>query len=113
MPGIKQRRPLTDEEKAVLEKLRRSQTAESRLMERAKMVLWSREGMSGNEIARRLGHKAATVYRQLDRFDEEGLSGLRDRQRSGRPREYDEQERGQIIGVARSHPQSLELAFGY
>lgn len=113
MLGIKQRRPLTAEEKAVLEKLKRSRTAESRLVERAKMVLWSREGNSGNEIAKRLGHKVDIIYRQLDRFDEEGLSELRDRQRPGRPLEYDEHERGQIIGVTRTNPQALGLEFGY
>ncbi len=53
------------------------------------------------------------MYRQLDRFDVEGLSGLKDRRRSGRPLAYSEQERGQIIGVARTHPQVLGCGFGY
>jgi transposase len=113
MPGIKERRPLTAEEQTILEKLKRSQRAESRLVERAKMVMWSREGVSGNEIAKRLGREPDTVYRQLDRFDEEGLSGLRDRPRPGRPQVYDEQERGQIIAIARTNPQALDLPFGY
>lgn len=113
MPGIKERRPLTVEERSTLEKLKRSQTAESRLAERAKMVLWSRDGVSGNQIAKRLGREPDTVYRQLDRFEEEGLSGLKDRPRSGRPVEYDEHERGQIIATARTHPHALDLAFGY
>jgi transposase len=112
MPRIKQRRPLTAEEQTTLEKLSRSQTAESRLVERAKMVLWSREGVSGHQIAKRLGREPDTVYRQLDRFDEEGLSGLKDRPRSGRPVTYNEHERGQIIALARTHPQALDLQFG-
>jgi transposase len=113
MPGIKERRPLTVEERTTLEKLKRSQTTESRLVERAKMVLWSREGVSGRQIAERLGREPDTVYRQLDRFDEEGLSGLKDRPRPGRPHEYDERERGQIIATARTSPQALDLEFGY
>lgn len=113
MPGIKERRPLTVEERTTLEKLKRSQTTESRLVERAKMVLWSREGVSGRQIAKRLGREPETVYRQLDRFDKEGLSGLKDRPRPGRPLEYDEQERGQIIAIARTSPQALDLEFGY
>ena len=113
MPGIKQRRPLTAEEQATLERLKRSQTAESRLVERAKMVLWSREGLSGPKIGERLGRKSETVYRQLDRFDKEGLGGLKDRPRPGRPVEYSEQERGKIIAVARTDPEALDLPFGY
>ncbi len=113
MPKPKERRRLTAEEQAILEKLSRSGTVESRLVERAKMVLWSREGISGNQIAQRLGHKAETVYRQLDRFEAEGLSGLQDRAGRGRPPEYSETERGQIIAVARSHPQTLGCEFGY
>ena len=113
MPKPKERRRLTAEEQAILEKLSRSGTVESRLVERAKMVLWSREGISGNQIAQRLGHKAETVYRQLDRFEAKGLSGLQDRAGRGRPPEYSETERGQIIAVARSHPQTLGCEFGY
>lgn len=113
MPKRKERRDLTAEEKQVLEKLSRSQTAERRLVERAQMVLWSREGVSGNEISKRLRHEPDTVYRTLDRFEEEGLSGLKDRARSGRPPEYSEEERGRIIATARTKPTELGRGFGY
>lgn len=113
MPKIKERRALTPEEQTTLEKLSRSQKAESRLVERAKIVLWSRNGISGNQIAIGLGRKSDTIYTWLDRFDAEGLSGLRDLPRSGRPTDYREQERGEIIAVAQTHPQSLDLPFGY
>ena len=113
MPRVKSRRPLTAEERTILEKVSRSQTAESRLVERAKMVLRSQQGVSGHQIAKDLGRDPDTVYLWLDRFDKEGLSGLKDRPRSGRPAEYTEQERGQIIATARTHPQALSCAFGY
>jgi len=77
------------------------------------MVLWSREGVSGNQIAKRLGRDPDTVYRQLERFDEESLSGLKDRPRPGRPVEYSEHERGEMIAIARTDPQALGRAFGY
>lgn len=108
----KARRALTEEERQILEKMSRAGSAEHRLVERAKMVLWSREGVSGYQIAQRLGHEPDTVYRQLDRFDAEGVSGLRDRPRPGRPLRYDEHERGQIIATARTHPQTLGCGFG-
>jgi len=40
MPKILEFRPITEEERIELEQLKRSQTAEARLVERAKMVLW-------------------------------------------------------------------------
>ncbi len=47
----KVRRTLTGEERQILEKLSRSVSGEHRLVERAKMVLWLREGVSGHQIA--------------------------------------------------------------
>lgn len=113
MPKRKERRSLTADERNELERLVRSGKTENRLAERAKMVLWSREGISGNQIAKRLGRDADTVYRQLNRFDAEGITGLSDRSRPGRPHEYTERERGEMIAVARTDPQALGRPFGY
>lgn len=113
MPRRKERRPLTANERQELERLVRSGKTENRLAERAKMVLWSRDGKSGHQIAKGLGREADTVYRQLDRFDAEGLAGLSDRPRPGRPLEYTEHERGEIMAIARTDPQALGCPFGY
>lgn len=40
------------------------------------------------------------------------MAGLQDKPRPGRERIYSQQERGQIIALARTHPDQLELAFG-
>jgi transposase len=113
MPKRKERRPLTAGERDELERLVRSGKTENRLAERARMVLWSREGISGNQIAKRLEREPDTVYRQLDRFDTEGMAGLSDRPRPGRPLEYSERERGEMIALARTDPIALGLPFGY
>jgi transposase len=112
MPKKLEFRPITNEERIALEQLKRSQTAEARLVERAKMVLWAQEGQRAVDIAAKLDRTAATVYTRLKRFDTEGLAGLEDKPKSGRKPTYSETERGQVIALARTDPQKLGLPFG-
>jgi transposase len=53
---------------------------------RAVMVLLSLHGAAPSQIAELLGCHPATVRRWIGRFNAEGLAGLADRPRSGRPR---------------------------
>jgi transposase len=105
-------RPITEEERIALEQLKRSQTAEARLVERAKMVFMVHDGQRPVDVAAKLDRTAATVYSRLKRFDEEGLAGLEDKPKSGRKPTYTETERGQVIALARTDPQKLGLPFG-
>jgi transposase len=79
---------LTDEQRAHLEKTVRKQTATQREVTRARIVLLAAEGVSNHEIARRLGCARYTVWTWRGRFFEEGLDGLADRPRPGRPRSF-------------------------
>lgn len=106
-------RPLTEEEREQLNRLSRSGKEPSQRVERAKMVLMAAEGQTITAIAEKLGRRHETVSKRLVRFNEAGLDGLEDRQRSGRPPEYDEEARGQMIATARTHPQKLGLPFGH
>src|SRR6201993_103524 len=56
------------------------------LVSRAKLVLWSAEGRSNSEIARRLRWSKATVGKWRQRFIEHRIQGLYDELRPGRPR---------------------------
>ena len=55
-------------------------------MARAKLVLWSVEGQSNTQIARRLRWRNATVGKWRQRCVEHRLAGLYDELRLGRPR---------------------------
>jgi len=68
-----------------LERLSKSRTDESRLVERAKMVLRCLAGERNDEVAARLGTGPATVGAWRRRFAQHGLAGLKDRPRSGKP----------------------------
>ncbi|WP_420634345.1 IS630 family transposase [Candidatus Palauibacter sp.] len=55
-------------------------------MERARVILGSAGGLSARALRRKVGVSLPTVKRWLDRYEAEGLAGLEDRPRSGRPR---------------------------
>ncbi|HUU61451.1 MAG TPA: helix-turn-helix domain-containing protein [Acidimicrobiia bacterium] len=52
---------------------------------RAKMVLLAAEGLSNDEIARRLDARREVVSKWRKRFFEERVEGLEERPRRGRP----------------------------
>ncbi len=106
-------RPLTTEERKLLEQLSRSRSAPAQLVERAKMILLAAEGLRAVDIAVKLDRTPATVYLWLKRFTAEGPPGLDDRPRAGRRPIYSETERGQMIAVARTHPQKLNRPYGH
>ena len=53
---------------------------------RAVMILLSSHGLAPGQVAELLDCHPATVRRWIGRFNDEGLAGLADRPRSGRPR---------------------------
>ncbi len=101
-------RELTDEERAKIERLARSQTAPVRLARRAKIIQLSRAGKTVPTIARELGLCERIVRVWLHRFDKAGLEGLEDGPRRGRRPTYSEEERSRVIAKARSLPPKPE-----
>ena len=55
---------------------------------RARIVLAAADGLDNVEIAERVGVDVNTVSKWRKRFFEEGVEGLSDRHRSGRPRTF-------------------------
>ena len=76
---------LAKDQRAVLDERARAHTAPYWEVVRARIVLLAAEGTSNKEIARRLDSTPQTVCKWRKRFYEEGLGGLEDRPRSGRP----------------------------
>jgi transposase len=102
---------MTDAERAELERLARSRSDEFRLVERAKAILLVYGGQPIQAVAEQVRRHAATVGQWLTRFEQQGLAGLQDAAKSGRPPTYSEEERGQLIASARTHPHTLDLPF--
>jgi transposase len=79
---------LSDEDRRQLESLVRRRTAEQRMVLRARIVLTAADGEENATIASRLVVALNTVIKWRKRFYDEGIDGLVDRKRSGRPRTF-------------------------
>lgn len=106
-------RPMREGEQEELKRISQMRKGEYRVIERAQAVMAVYAGESGYRVAQRLGRDPDVIYRWLDRFEQQGLAGLYDQARSGRPTEYNEQQRGECLAIAQTVPQQLGLAFGY
>ena len=95
---------LRDQERATLEGWVRSSTTEQRLVERARIVLLAAEGLSNEEIGRRLGVVRQTAGKWRSRFREGRLDGLADAPRPGRPVVYSHDDRLRIIRAVTEEP---------
>jgi winged helix-turn helix protein len=86
MPGRSPYRiELSDEQRVALESLARSYTLPYWQVVRAQMVLLAAQGLRNDEIAARLSCRREVVSQWRKRFYEQGLAGLEDRPRRGRP----------------------------
>lgn len=97
-------RPLRDDEQAKIERLTHAQTAPVRLARRARIIALAATGLTVPAIARQVQQSEECVRRWIERFNTEGLDGLEDAPRSGRPRTYPEDAYSRVIAKARSLP---------
>jgi transposase len=70
----------------------------------ARMVARSWDGVRVEAIAKELQCSPQTVRRRLHRFDAEGLDGLGDRPKAGRPRRLTSEDDSQLIALVRQAP---------
>src|SRR5678810_624731 len=77
------------EVRAELTAMSRSRKEESRMVERACIVLACVEGKEIQQVARETGASIPTVSKWRKRFAQAGMAGLRDQPRSGKPPTYD------------------------
>jgi transposase len=77
------------------------------------MVLLASRGYSLAQIAAIFECDEATVKRWVERYEQEGESGLQDRPRSGRPRKADAVARSALCQAVEQTPAQLGYRFGY
>jgi transposase len=95
---------LTAEERSELERLRRASGVPAGLHRRARAVLLMAEEVPGVEVARRTGYTPVQISRIRHRFADEGLAGLKERPRSGRPREVTARKIAQVVAMTLKPP---------
>lgn len=78
--------------RAELESLSRSRSLPAGLVQRACIILRCDDGLSNQQVAEELGTSRQTVGKWRERFRSQGLMGLYDERRPGRPRTIQEEE---------------------
>ncbi len=93
-----------DDDRRVLQSWVRAHTTEQRLLMRARVVLMAADGATNREIAAatRLSEAAAGRWRR--RYEADGLEGLRDKPRPGRPPVHGHEERLRIVATVTQAP---------
>ena len=108
-------RPLTvaDAENVILvlqDKMRRSD--ESRYDHRLPGLPFVAQGMTATDVFRGLGDSPRTVQYWVRRFHEEGLAGLAEGDRPGRPRRFTEAQMRFVESALRRSPYDVGLSVG-
>ena len=104
---------ITDASMIVLglqDEIRRSE--EARYDHRLHGVLLVAQGMSCPEVSHLLGDSPRTVEYWVRRFEEKGLAGLVEGERSGRPGRLNDEQMEEIKSALRQPPESVGIATG-
>jgi putative transposase len=88
---------LNAEQKEQLEGIVRSRALPAGLVKRARIVLLSAAGKANQEIAKQLGWTNATVGKWRQRFVDQGISGLSEELRPGRPRSISDERVARLV----------------
>jgi len=72
-------------DREILESMVRKRTLAQRMAFRARILLCCADGLAHREIKRRLNTSVDTVLRWRNRYEQQGIDGLQDRPRPGRP----------------------------
>jgi transposase len=87
-------------------------TKDPRLRTRAQMILLAAEqGLKVLQIARIVRESEATVLRWLKRYRAEGIEGLQDAPRPGRPSPMTQAYKDALLAAVRRRPRSFGLPF--
>jgi transposase len=96
-------------DRVVLEERARAYTAAFAEVTRAKIVLSAAQGMTNVAIAARLDVDVDVVSRWRKRFCVEGVAGLADRKRSGRPRSFPAEVVAEVKAIACQPPAARDV----
>lgn len=100
-------RALGEEERNTIERLVHARNTPVGKLKRAQIIWLASQGRKTPEIAKQLEVSERTVRNRLHRFNEQGLQGLEEAPRSGRPATYTPEEVSSSIQTALCNPRDL------
>lgn len=102
-------RPLENQEGQLLQAIRKAKSMPVQLVQRAQIVWRSAAGLKASDIAKEVGLSISRVRVWIKRFNAQGLLGLFDQPRSGRPRDYTAEQALQVVAIATEKPAKLDV----
>lgn len=96
---------LTMEQREELLTMSRARKLEKRYVERAEIILYSDQGMQLDEIVKLSGLSRPVVNKWRQRFRKKGIAGLRDAERSGKPKTITPEQKALVIEKACTKPE--------
>jgi transposase len=102
---------MREEDSATIRRLAHSRTAPARAVQRARIVWLAHRGQRVSAIAQELHLTPTTVRSWLKRFHRQGLTGLEEQPRPGRPATYSPEQVSEVMATALTAPQTLSLPF--
>lgn len=96
---------LTMEQREELLTMSRSRKLQKRYVERAEIILCSDQGMPLDEIIKFTGLSRPVVNKWRQRFRDKGIAGLRDAERSGKPKTITPEQKALVIEKACTKPE--------
>jgi transposase len=112
VPKLLRLRCLSTAEEQAIGRLTRSRTAPVRLVARARIVALAQHGPRVPAIAAEVGVSEPVVRRWVARFNAQGVAGLADAPRSGRPATSTPADVGEVVAASLTTPDDLGLPFG-
>lgn len=107
-------RTLTREEETEIRRLAKSRKEPMRLVQRARVIqaILDDPNIPASRAGEKVGFKGAPAgIRWVKRFNEAGLAGLMDGERSGRPPTHTQESRSELLDLALQKPRSLGYPF--
>lgn len=104
-------RELSQEERKTIERWQHARTVSAGLRQRATIIKLAADGHHAPAIAALVQLDDETVRRWIKRFNEQGVEGLKERPRSGRPATYSQDEVSLAVQTALTDPQTLGMPF--
>ena len=107
-------RTLTTEEEAEIKRLAKSRKESRRLVQRAQVIeaMLDDPRLPASRAGEKVGFKGAPMgIHWVKRFNENGIAGLMDAERSGRPPSHSQETRSALLDLALQKPRSLGYPF--
>ena len=104
-------RPLQADEATTIDRLRRARTEAAQTVLRANIIWRSHQGETVQAIAQALSVSTGMVRKWVRRFNAQGMDGLQDAPKSGRPPTYTPEQVSTVVATALTDPQTLGLPF--